>query len=113
VDGLGAVAVLLVFIGHAQLPSVVGAGTGVTVFLLSGYLITTLLRRERAQTGRIGLGDFYVRRALCILPPLYAFLVSAVALTPESFRNGLEERIRPIPSCSGLGGSLGGVVVGH
>ncbi len=45
-DGLRAVAVLLVFIGHAQLPTVVGAGTGVTVFFRSGYLITTLLRRS-------------------------------------------------------------------
>ncbi len=81
-DGLRAVAVLLVFIGHAQLPTVVGAGTGVTVFFfLSGYLITTLLRREREQTGRIALGDFYVRRALRILPPLYAFLAFAVVLT--------------------------------
>jgi peptidoglycan/LPS O-acetylase OafA/YrhL len=76
------VAVLLVFIGHARLPTVVGAGTGVTVFFfLSGYLITTLLRREREQTGRIGLGDFYLRRALRILPPLYAFLAVAVVLT--------------------------------
>ncbi len=81
-DGLRAVAVLLVFIGHAQLPTVVGAGTGVTVFFfLSGYLITTLLRREREQTGRIALGDFYVRRAVRILPPLYAFLAFAVVLT--------------------------------
>ncbi len=81
-DGLRAVAVLLVFIGHAELPTVVGAGTGVTVFFfLSGYLITTLLRREREQTGRIGLKDFYLRRALRILPPLYAFLAVAVVLT--------------------------------
>jgi peptidoglycan/LPS O-acetylase OafA/YrhL len=80
-DGLRAVAVLLVFIGHADLPTVVGAGTGVTVFFfLSGYLITTLLRRERAQTGRIGLRDFYLRRALRILPPLYVFLAVSAAL---------------------------------
>jgi peptidoglycan/LPS O-acetylase OafA/YrhL len=81
-DGIRAIAVLLVFIGHANLPTVVGAGTGVTIFFfLSGYLITTLLRREHEQTGRISLTDFYLRRALRILPPLYVFLAVAVALT--------------------------------
>jgi peptidoglycan/LPS O-acetylase OafA/YrhL len=46
-----------------------------------GTSITTLLRRERELTGGIGLGDFYVRRALRTLPPLYVFLVFAVLLT--------------------------------
>jgi peptidoglycan/LPS O-acetylase OafA/YrhL len=81
-DGLRAVAVMLVFIGHANLPTVVGAGTGVTVFFfLSGYLITTLLRREHAQTGRVSVRDFYLRRALRILPPMYVFLIVAMVLT--------------------------------
>ena len=47
-------------------------GTGVSIFFfLSGFLITTLLRRERDKTGSISLLNFYVRRAFRILPPLY------------------------------------------
>jgi len=80
-DGLRSVAILIVFIGHAGLPTVVGAGTGVTLFFfLSGYLITTLLRREYAHTGSISLRDFYLRRALRILPPVYIFLSAAFTL---------------------------------
>lgn len=55
-DGLRAFAVLTVFVGHAglhsYLPFLPGAGTGVTIFFfLSGYLITSLLRREFSQAG--------------------------------------------------------------
>jgi peptidoglycan/LPS O-acetylase OafA/YrhL len=50
-------------------------------FFLSGYLITTLLRREHQQTGRISLRDFYLRRVIRILPPMYVFLTVAVTLT--------------------------------
>jgi peptidoglycan/LPS O-acetylase OafA/YrhL len=77
-DGLRAVAFLLVFFGHAS----VGPGFGrfgVTVFFfLSGYLITTLLRLEQEQAGAISLRHFYLRRALRILPPLYLTLAAAV-----------------------------------
>ena len=45
---------------------------GVTIFFfLSGYLITTLLRRENDQNGRISMTRFYARRVLRILPPFY------------------------------------------
>src|SRR5664279_4763278 len=70
-DGLRAVAFLMVFFGHVGAPGVPG-GFGVTVFFfLSGYLITTLLRIERERTGRVSLRLFYLRRALRILPPFY------------------------------------------
>lgn len=53
--------------------------TGVDFFfVLSGYLITTLLLREEARTGRISLVDFYRRRLLRIVP-VYFFVVSMVA----------------------------------
>jgi peptidoglycan/LPS O-acetylase OafA/YrhL len=46
-----------------------------TFFVLSGFLITTLLLRERQQTGRISLLEFYVRRAYRIFPAFYAYLI--------------------------------------
>ncbi|MEQ9695374.1 acyltransferase [Shimia sp. SDUM112013] len=47
-------------------------------FVLSGFLITTLLLRERDRTGRFSLRHFYIRRALRILP-VYFFVVTLVA----------------------------------
>ncbi|MEM9132819.1 MAG: acyltransferase [Actinomycetota bacterium] len=84
-DGLRAVAVMIVFVSHAGLPAVPG-GFGVTVFFfLSGYLITTLLRREFEGTGRIDFGAFYKRRAWRILPPLYLCLALAVLFSAVGF----------------------------
>jgi peptidoglycan/LPS O-acetylase OafA/YrhL len=75
-DGIRAVAALIVFASHAGLGEYVAGGFGVTVFFfLSGYLITTLLRREYEQTGAINLGRFYLRRVFRIIPPLYIVLV--------------------------------------
>lgn len=75
-DGLRAVAVLLVIASHAGLGRIVPGGFGVTIFFfLSGYLITTLLRVEFAATGRIDLRAFYLRRFLRIAPPLYITLL--------------------------------------
>jgi len=79
-DGIRALAFLLVFLGHAGTSGIPG-GFGVTVFFfLSGYLITTLLRLEVERTGRIDFKLFYLRRVLRILPPFYLVLCSAVAL---------------------------------
>lgn len=79
--GIRAVAVMIVFIGHSGIPDS-AAPLGVTIFFfLSGYLITTLLRREFDRTGTISLRAFYLRRACRILPPLYILLVLAILLT--------------------------------
>jgi peptidoglycan/LPS O-acetylase OafA/YrhL len=79
-DGIRAAAFMLVFLGHAGMPGIPG-GFGVTVFfLLSGYLITTLLRLEVGKTGRIDFKLFYLRRVLRILPPFYLVLGAAVSL---------------------------------
>ncbi len=71
-DGLRAVAVVLVVAYHADRDLVPrGGAIGVTAFFaLSGFLITTLLLREREGSGRIDLRDFYRRRALRLLPAL-------------------------------------------
>jgi peptidoglycan/LPS O-acetylase OafA/YrhL len=73
-DGVRGLAILLVLIAHVV--GLNGAGlTGVLLFfVLSGYLITGLMLREQGSTGRINLGSFFVRRALRLLPALFAFL---------------------------------------
>lgn len=81
-DGLRAVAFLLVFVAHAGLDKVVPGGLGVTIFFfLSGYLITTLLRIEAKQTNSISLWKFYLRRARRILAPMYITLALAYGLS--------------------------------
>jgi len=80
-EGIRAVAVMIVFIAHCGLQHLVPGGFGVTIFFfLSGYLITTLLRREYEQTGTISLRAFYLRRVYRIFPPLYLVLGILIAL---------------------------------
>jgi peptidoglycan/LPS O-acetylase OafA/YrhL len=81
-DGIRGLAALTVFFSHAGMHEYVPGGFGVTVFFfLSGYLITTLLRREFEQSGTISFKNFYLRRALRILPPMYIVLTLALLLT--------------------------------
>ena len=93
-DGIRAVAALMVFVAHAGLDGVVPGGFGVTIFFfLSGYLITTLLRVEYATHGHISLARFYLRRVYRILPPMYialgvAAILAAVAGTLGSVTRG-------------------------
>lgn len=70
-DGLWAISIALVIRGHAlHLPGII-ANTGVRIFfVISGYLITTLLLKEP----QIDLRGFYIRRFWRIFPPLYALL---------------------------------------
>jgi peptidoglycan/LPS O-acetylase OafA/YrhL len=81
-DGIRAISFFLVFFSHAGLGGLVPGGFGVSIFfLLSGFLITTLLRMEFARYQRISLSKFYLRRALRILPPLYVALALAMVLS--------------------------------
>jgi peptidoglycan/LPS O-acetylase OafA/YrhL len=81
-DGLRAIAFLLVFVAHALPGFRVPVGFGVTCFFfLSVYLITTLLRIEIAETGTIDLKAFYLRRVLRIFPPMYITYGLACGLT--------------------------------
>lgn len=81
-NGMRAIAVLAVFVGHGHIAPPGWPGhVGVTVFFfLSGYLITTLLRREYARTGTVSLTKFYLRRSLRILPPAYLAIAMSVVL---------------------------------
>ena len=81
-DGLRAVAIMIVFLSHAGLSHIVPGLFGVTVFFfLSGYLITTLLRMECERHGRANLRQFFLRRSLRILPPFYLILGLIAAFT--------------------------------
>ena len=75
-DGMRAVAVVLVLLFHLQVPAFSSGYLGVDVFfVLSGFLITTLLLGELDRTGRISLPDFWARRARRLLPALLVVLV--------------------------------------
>jgi peptidoglycan/LPS O-acetylase OafA/YrhL len=78
-DGLRAVAVLLVIASHAGIPVAIGGGdAGVTAFfVLSGYLITRRLVDEGIETGRIDLAKFYRRRVIRLGPALLALMAFA------------------------------------
>jgi peptidoglycan/LPS O-acetylase OafA/YrhL len=74
-DGIRALAFGLVFASHIPGGTLFPGGFGVTIFFfLSGYLITTLLRLEYEQTGRIDIPRFFGRRFLRIFPPYYLTL---------------------------------------
>jgi peptidoglycan/LPS O-acetylase OafA/YrhL len=82
-DGLRALAVLLVFLSHVSPKDFPGGFFGVDVFfVLSGYLITSLLLREHGSTGRLWLKGFYARRALRLVPA-FAVVAAATVLASE------------------------------
>ena len=75
-DGLRAASVVAVLLYHAGFGWMRGGFFGVEVFfVVSGFLITALLREERARSGGIDLRGFWVRRARRLLPALFAVLV--------------------------------------
>ena len=83
-DGLRAVAIVLVFLSHAHVPMFDGAFYGVDLFfVLSGYLITSLLLKEYQQSGRLNYGRFYLRRFLRLGPALLLFLAVYWLVAPQ------------------------------
>ena len=96
-DGVRALAVLLVAGVHTH-PRLVPAGSiGVDMFfVLSGFLITTLLVEETDSRGRISIGRFYIRRALRLFPALFGLLAVVAAwavliAAPDTRHNALRE----------------------
>jgi peptidoglycan/LPS O-acetylase OafA/YrhL len=88
-DGIRAVAVSLVFFAHGGADSLVPGGLGVTIFfVLSGYLITTLMRIEHARSGGISYRSFYLRRLLRLMPPLSIVVAAAGLLALASVIDG-------------------------
>lgn len=79
IQGLRAVAVLVVVLFHAGLP-VPGGFVGVDVFfVISGYVITAMLQRELATSGRVDFARFYVRRFKRLTPALALTVLAAMA----------------------------------
>src|SRR6476659_3767882 len=69
IQGLRALAVSLVILAHVGVPGLGGGFVGVDVFfVVSGFLISSLLLHEATTTGRVRVGVFYARRARRILP---------------------------------------------
>ena len=69
IQGLRALAVTLVILAHVGVPGLQGGFVGVDVFfVVSGFLISSLLLHEATTTGRVRVGVFYARRARRILP---------------------------------------------
>ncbi len=86
IEGLRAIAVILVLLDHAGLALVSGGYVGVDVFfVLSGFLITGLLLKEVNQTGGVSLGKFYARRARRLLPASTLVLIVTVLLGYQVF----------------------------
>ncbi|GAB3644762.1 acyltransferase family protein [Glycomyces tarimensis] len=80
IEGLRAIAVGLVVLGHAGFPHLDGGYVGVDVFfVISGFLITSLLLRELTATGRISVAGFYARRATRLLPMAATVTVATLA----------------------------------
>jgi peptidoglycan/LPS O-acetylase OafA/YrhL len=81
-DGIRAISVLIVVLGHSGLQALVPGGLGVTIFFfLSGYLISTLMLAEHERTGAINILNFYARRVFRLMPPLIISLAIAYGLT--------------------------------
>jgi len=81
IQGLRALAVIMVVAFHAGLP-VPGGFVGVDVFfVISGYVITRMLLTELHGTGGLALGTFYLRRIRRILPALAVLLVGTLGLS--------------------------------
>jgi peptidoglycan/LPS O-acetylase OafA/YrhL len=91
IDGLRAVAVMLVFLYHAGLAAFKGGFIGVDIFfVISGFLITTIILKDLDQD-RFSYADFYERRARRILPTLFLVMLTSLPfawhlLLPEALK---------------------------
>ncbi|WP_164479164.1 acyltransferase family protein [Nakamurella antarctica] len=93
-DGVRAVGVLAVILYHAGVSWLPGGFLGVDVFfVMSGYLVTALMQRERDRTGRIRFTQFWIRRARRLVPALALMLV-VVCAAAVALENDLNAGLR-------------------
>jgi peptidoglycan/LPS O-acetylase OafA/YrhL len=75
-DGLRGISILLVYLHHIYYPLMPRGFFGVDIFfVLSGFLITSLLLQEWSREGSISLKDFYIRRVLRLMPALFLLIL--------------------------------------
>ncbi|MFQ9322075.1 MAG: acyltransferase family protein [Enterococcus durans] len=95
-DGIRSLAVVGVILYHLLPTSMKGGYLGVPIFfVVSGYLITDLLRQEWEQNGKINIWQFYVRRMKRLYPGLAFLLITASAYI-TLFQRGLLNNLRGV-----------------
>jgi peptidoglycan/LPS O-acetylase OafA/YrhL len=101
-DGLRAVAVGGVLLYHAGVRWLPGGFLGVDLFfVISGFLITSLLISERQRTGAISLSRFYLRRARRLLPALATMVAATAGFMAVFFRGDLGQARGDIGAAAG------------
>jgi len=94
IEGLRAVAICAVLLAHAELTFAEGGFVGVDVFyVISGFLITSLLVREAEQRGSISLVGFYARRARRLLPAAALVIVGVLLASAVLFEPTRQELV--------------------
>ena len=98
-DALRALAVLMVVVYHLNLAGIANGGfLGVDLFfVISGFLITSLLLAEHQETGRIALIPFFVRRFHRLFPPFAAMVLVCTWLTPHLAPKAYAQLIADLP----------------
>jgi len=97
-DGVRALAVVAVLLYHSDLLWMPGGFLGVDVFfVLSGFLITSLLLGEVSRTGRIDFRGFYLRRARRLLPALLLVLAFSSVLAATVARDAAGQYLADLP----------------
>jgi peptidoglycan/LPS O-acetylase OafA/YrhL len=108
IDGLRAIAVLIVMFFHFGVPGFAGGFVGVDVFfVISGYLITRLIYQEIAATGEFRFVEFYLRRMGRLFPALACVLVvsamaAVVIFSPEHLTRFARELMTALLSVSNI-----------
>lgn len=93
IDSLRAIAVLLVVLFHLDITFFQGGFIGVDVFfVISGFLITRIIKHEYEQTGSFNFKRFYIRRLRRLIPSLFlilvlVFIISFLIFSPSDFIN--------------------------
>ena len=126
-DGWRAVAIMMVILGHFMLTLEQGSVIhtilkltaigilGVKIFfVLSGFLITTLLIKEKIKYGRLDLKNFFIRRALRIIPVLYLYIIVVFLVNHFSSLNlSLSNFVGPLLYINNFNFLSGTWITGH